>query len=166
MLTIDLQNYFMPSPEGYPGRIGNQGLLRVSIPINNFGIHQYVRTILSITTTPSVQGGPNTGAGDLTVYDLASTFERPWDHARSWAAYLGTNGQRTGLRFWQMAGRRCRDCALAVALGTIGRTRQLSALLLGEQFEPGWPANDCATAHSLQLPSWLLPPIYGSLDVR
>ena len=69
-LTIDLQNYFMPSPEGHPGRIGNQGLLRVSVPIDTLGIHQFVRTILPIDTTASVQGGPNTGVGDLTVYDL------------------------------------------------------------------------------------------------
>src|SRR5271156_4926105 len=54
LLSVDLQNYFVPSPEGFPGRIGNQGLLRVSVPID---------------TTASVQGDPNTGVGDLTIYD-------------------------------------------------------------------------------------------------
>jgi hypothetical protein len=69
-LTIDLQNYFVPSPEGYSGRIGAQGLLRVSVPIDEFGLHQFVRVILPIDTTATEQGGPNTGVGDLTVYDL------------------------------------------------------------------------------------------------
>ena len=69
LLTVDLQNYVAPSPEGFPGRIGNQGLLRLSVPIDAFGVHQLVRTILPINTTASVQGGPNTGVGDLTVYD-------------------------------------------------------------------------------------------------
>ena len=36
--TVDLQNYFAPSPGGFPGRIGNQGLLRVSVPIDAFGL--------------------------------------------------------------------------------------------------------------------------------
>ena len=70
MLTIDLQNYLAPSPEGYSGRIGDQGLLRVSVPIDEFGLHQFVRVILPIDTTATEQGGPNTGVGDLTVYDL------------------------------------------------------------------------------------------------
>src|SRR5208282_3561444 len=69
LLSVDLQNYFVPSPEGFPGRIGNQGLLRVSVPIDAFGFHQFLRTILPINTTASVQGGPNTGVGDLTIYD-------------------------------------------------------------------------------------------------
>jgi hypothetical protein len=33
LVSVDLQNYLVPSPEGFPGRIGNQGLLRVSVPI-------------------------------------------------------------------------------------------------------------------------------------
>jgi hypothetical protein len=70
LLTVDLQNYFAPSPKGFSGRIGNQGLLRVSVPIRAFGTRQIVRTILPINTTASMQGGPNTAAGDLTVYDF------------------------------------------------------------------------------------------------
>jgi hypothetical protein len=70
LLTVDLQNYVAPSPEGFPGRIGNQGLLRLSVPVDAFGVHQLVRTILPINTTASVQGGPNTGVGDLTIYDF------------------------------------------------------------------------------------------------
>jgi len=70
LLTVDLQNYFAPSPKGFSGRIGNQGLLRVAVPIRAFGTRQIVRTILPINTTASMQGGPNTGAGDLTVYDF------------------------------------------------------------------------------------------------
>src|SRR5271154_2527210 len=70
LLSVDLQNYFAPSPEAFPGRIANQGLLRVSVPMRTFGFRQIVRTILPINTTASVQGGPNTGVGDLTVYDF------------------------------------------------------------------------------------------------
>ena len=76
LLTVDLQNYFAPSPEGFPGRIGNQGSLRVSVPIDAFGLHQFLRTILPINTTANVQGGPNTGVGDLTVYDWVLFEER------------------------------------------------------------------------------------------
>jgi hypothetical protein len=39
------------------------------VPIDAFGFHQFLRTILPINTTASVQGGPNTGVGDLTIYD-------------------------------------------------------------------------------------------------
>ncbi len=42
LLTVDLQNYFAPSPEGFPARIGNQGLLRVSVPVDAFGLHQHL----------------------------------------------------------------------------------------------------------------------------
>jgi hypothetical protein len=38
LLTVDLWNYFAPSPEGFPGRIGNQGLLRLAVPIDAFGM--------------------------------------------------------------------------------------------------------------------------------
>jgi hypothetical protein len=69
-LTIDLQNYVMPSPEGYPGRSGDQGLFRVSVPMDLLGLHQFVRTILPINTPVSAQNGPTAGVGDLTVYDL------------------------------------------------------------------------------------------------
>jgi hypothetical protein len=70
LLTFDLWNYFAPSPEGYPRGINNQGLLRVSVPFDVLGFRQIARAIVPINTTASVQGGPNTGAGDLTVYDF------------------------------------------------------------------------------------------------
>jgi len=66
LLTIDLWSYFVPSPEGFPGGISNQSLLRIAVPINAFGLHQLVRTFLPIDTTASGQGA---GVGDLTVYD-------------------------------------------------------------------------------------------------
>src|SRR5262245_45873895 len=70
LLTIDLQNRFVPSPEGFSGRSANELQLRVAVPIHTFGLHQFVRTILPINTPTRVQGGPNTGVGDLTVYDI------------------------------------------------------------------------------------------------
>jgi hypothetical protein len=55
LLTFDLWNYFAPSPEGYPGRINNQGLLRVSVPFDVLGFRQIARAIVPINTTASVQ---------------------------------------------------------------------------------------------------------------
>jgi hypothetical protein len=70
LLTVDVQNRFVPAPEGFAGRIADQDLLRVAVPIDSFGLHQFIRVILPVNTTPAVQGGPNTGVGDLTVYDI------------------------------------------------------------------------------------------------
>src|SRR5208282_2079925 len=66
LLTVDLQDPFEPSPEGFPDRNQNVGELRVAVPIATFGLHQFIRTIVPINTT--VQGG--TGVGDLEVYDI------------------------------------------------------------------------------------------------
>jgi hypothetical protein len=70
LVTVDVQDRFVPSPEGFPDRNASQGLLRVAVPIDTFGLHQFVRIILPINATASVQGGPNTGVGDLQVYDI------------------------------------------------------------------------------------------------
>ena len=70
LVTVDLQNRFVPSPQGFAGRIADQDLLRVAVPLDSFGIHQFIRVILPVNTTPVPQGGPNTGVGDLTVYDI------------------------------------------------------------------------------------------------
>jgi hypothetical protein len=70
LLTIDLQSRLVPSPEGFSGGLGNDGLLRVAVPIDTLGLHQFVRTILPINTAAGVQDGPNTGVGDLEVYDI------------------------------------------------------------------------------------------------
>ena len=70
LLTIDVQDRFMPSPAGFPGRNAGQALFRVAVPIDTFGLHNFVRAILPLDTTASVQGGPNTGVGNLEVYDI------------------------------------------------------------------------------------------------
>jgi len=154
-LTIDLQNYVMPSPEGYPGSVGDQGLFRVSVPMDLFGLHQFVRTILPINTPVSTPGGPAAGVGDLTVYDLVLS-----------KVHGITIGVGPLIAFWEMAGRRCGNCDLAFRLGITGRAYQLSALLLREPFRPCRPDNDGRTNCSLQLPPWLLPALYGSLDIQ
>ena len=67
LLTVDLWNYFAPSPEGFAGGISNQSLLRVAVPINAFGLHPlglhhvfrlsrrawYLYSFLRITTVES-----------------------------------------------------------------------------------------------------------------
>ena len=164
-ITVDLQNYFTPSPAGYSGRTENLGYLRVSVPVDKFGLHQYIRTILPISTTPIVQGGPDTGAGRPDRLRLsAESVQR--DHDRSWPAYRGTDGQRDRLRSWEMAGWRCRNSTHTALLGAIGRSSNLCALLLWKQFKPRRSESDGAATCSLQLPSWFLLPIYGSLELR
>ena len=133
-LTVDLQNYFAPSPEGFPGRIGNQGLLRLAVPIDEFGLHQFIRTILPISTTPIVQGGPDTGAGDLTVYDFLLNQVQKGTTIGGWPAYRGTDGQR-GFNYgpgkWQAGA--ARFCSTPHSWGLLGVLLNLCALLLWKQ---------------------------------
>ncbi len=68
LLTVDLQDRFAPSPDGSPGKNGNAGQLRVAVPIETFGFHQFIRTIVPINTPAGAPGGP--GLGNLTVYDI------------------------------------------------------------------------------------------------
>src|ERR1700751_4043732 len=102
LLTVDLWNYFAPSPEGFPGRVGNQGLLRLAVPIDAFGLHQFLRTILPINTTASVQGGPNTGVGDLTIYDWV-LFQETATTAGVWPLIAAptARGEAYGSGKWQ-----------------------------------------------------------------
>ena len=129
LLTVDLWNYFAPSPEGFPGRTDNQGLLRVSVPIDALGFRQIARTIVPINTTASVQGGPNTGAGDLTVYDCV-LFE---EHGTTFGvgpliAAPTARGEVYGSGKWQAGA-----AGIVIAphnWGILALSRDLSAFLL------------------------------------
>jgi hypothetical protein len=68
---ILLQNYFVPSSDGYDGRSAGQQLLRLSLPVKLFGVQNSFRIYQPIATSPLFPDGRNAGFGDTTVYDLA-----------------------------------------------------------------------------------------------
>jgi hypothetical protein len=165
LLTVDLQNYFAPSPEAFPGPNCESGIT-ASIRSDAHIRHSSNRTH-NLANQHNCQYAGRTEYWSWRSDGLRfPALSRAWKHARNWAAaYRGTDRKRGGVRFWKMAGRRCRYCDCTSQLGTIGRACYVSALLLWKQFKPGWPAHVCATILYRQFPAWLLLPIYGSLDV-
>jgi hypothetical protein len=69
-ITINLQDYFLPSLNRLGTRQANQFLLRGLVPSKAFGVPQLVRFTLPVVTTPTFPGGSDTGLGDLTLFDL------------------------------------------------------------------------------------------------
>ncbi len=69
-ITVNLQDYFLPSLNRLGNRQANQGLLRGLVPSDAFGVPQLVRFTLPLVTTPAFPNGSNTGLGDLTLFDL------------------------------------------------------------------------------------------------
>jgi len=68
-ITINLQDYFIPSLYGVPGQ-ANQFLLRGLIPHYLLGAPQMLRFTLPLVTSPTGFGNSETGLGDLTLMDL------------------------------------------------------------------------------------------------
>ena len=68
-ITINLQDYFIPSLYGIPGQ-ANQFLLRGLVPHDLFGAPQMLRFTLPLVTTPTGLDSSVTGIGDLTLMDL------------------------------------------------------------------------------------------------
>jgi hypothetical protein len=68
---ILLQNYFVPSSDGYDGRSADQQLLKLFLPVKLFGVQNSFRIYQPIATSPLFPDGRNAGFGDTTVYDLA-----------------------------------------------------------------------------------------------
>lgn len=70
-ITINLQNYFIPSFIDTPGDPhANQFLIRGLVPSDMFGLPQLLRFTLPIATSPDVPSGYVTGLGDLTLMDI------------------------------------------------------------------------------------------------
>ena len=69
-ITVNLQDYFLPSLNRLGNRQANQGLLRGLVPSDAFGVPQLIRFTLPLVTTPTFPSGSDTGLGDLTVFDL------------------------------------------------------------------------------------------------
>lgn len=70
-ITINLQDYFIPSFKDTPGDpSANQFLIRGLVPSDMFGLPQLLRFTLPIATSPDVPNGYVTGLGDLTLMDI------------------------------------------------------------------------------------------------
>jgi hypothetical protein len=66
-----LQNYLMPAPHGFQGRLVDEELLRLYWPFAIFGVPNIVRIYQPLWTKPLFPNGRNAGLGDTTVFDLA-----------------------------------------------------------------------------------------------
>jgi hypothetical protein len=69
-ITVNLQDYLLPSLNRLGNRQGNQFLLRGLVPSDAFGVPQLIRFTLPVATTPTFPSGSDTGLGDLTLFDL------------------------------------------------------------------------------------------------
>ncbi|RDI57179.1 hypothetical protein [Microvirga subterranea] len=76
-VTINLQDYYIPSFKGLPGRDANQFLLRGLIPLNLFDTPQLLRFTLPIANSPTLPTGSDPGFGDLTLIDLVLIPGKP-----------------------------------------------------------------------------------------
>ena len=76
-ITVNLQDYFLPSLNRTGGRSGNDFLFRGLVPSDAFGIPQIVRFTLPVVTTPQFPSGSNTGLGDLTLFDIIIIPAKP-----------------------------------------------------------------------------------------
>jgi hypothetical protein len=80
-ITINLQDYYIPSFKGLPGRDANQFLVRGLIPHNIGGYTQIFRFTLPIANSPTFPTGSDTGLGDLTLIDLFPIPGKPVTYA-------------------------------------------------------------------------------------
>jgi hypothetical protein len=68
---ILVQNYLMPAPQGYDGRLTDEALLRFYWPFMVSGVQNIFRIYQPIFTEPLFPHGRDAGLGDTTVFDLA-----------------------------------------------------------------------------------------------
>ena len=81
LLISDLWNYFTPSPARYPGRINNQGLLRVSVPFDvfaseGFAIVAYPATYRSSGVMTFIMNSDGIGAFENDLGEQTATAAR------------------------------------------------------------------------------------------
>jgi hypothetical protein len=69
-VTVNLQNFYVPSYLGLPDSDANTGLLRGVIPHWLFSWPQILRTSIPIVTSPDDLLGSTTGLGDINLFDL------------------------------------------------------------------------------------------------
>lgn len=66
-----VQNYLMPAPQGYDGRLADEQLLRFYWPFMVSGVQNILRIYQPIDVKPLLPNGRDAGFGDTTVFDLA-----------------------------------------------------------------------------------------------
>jgi hypothetical protein len=66
-----LQNFFLASLSGFPGRRGDEALLRFYWPFKVWGVQNVFRVYQPIETLPLFPRGRNAGFGDNFIYNLA-----------------------------------------------------------------------------------------------
>lgn len=69
-ITINFQDYYVPSIHGLPDRDSNQFLFRGLIPWKLGDAPQLFRFTLPVATAPTFPDGSRTGTGDLTLMNL------------------------------------------------------------------------------------------------
>jgi hypothetical protein len=69
-VVVSFQDYYIPSIEGAPGQQANVGILRALTPFELGGQVHLMRTTLPIVGVPAADGGIDSGAGDLVVFDI------------------------------------------------------------------------------------------------
>ena len=76
-MTIELtlpqllvQNFFVPSVSGFPGRVGDEQLMRVYWPFMISGVQNMLRVYQPVFTEPLLPRGRNAGLGDTLVFNL------------------------------------------------------------------------------------------------
>jgi hypothetical protein len=67
---ILLQNFFMPSVSGFPGRLADEELLRFYWPFMISGVQNMLRIYQPIFVEPLSPSGRNAGLGDTLMFDL------------------------------------------------------------------------------------------------
>lgn len=101
-ITINFQDYYVPSVIGTGGRDANQFLFRGLVPMDAFGAPQLVRFTMPLVTAPTFPRGSDTGFGDLTLMDLFMFPGKPVSFGIGPMLVLPTAGKRTlGAGKWQ-----------------------------------------------------------------
>jgi hypothetical protein len=72
-LTLVMQNYLVPSTEGYNGRMSDEELFRFYVPFKLFGVNNITRIYQPVFKDPVFPQGTDGGLGDSTIFDLAET---------------------------------------------------------------------------------------------
>jgi hypothetical protein len=101
-LTLEAQDYWMPSVSGLGGRGGSNGLQRNIVPIRTFGIWNLFHVILPVVTNPNSPGGTQTGLGGMQLYNLSTVKLHGTTYGAGPLVVLPTeSGSHFGTEKWQ-----------------------------------------------------------------
>jgi hypothetical protein len=101
-LTVEAQDYWMPSVSGLGGRGGSIGLQRNIVPIRTFGLENLFHVILPVDTNPNSPGGARTGLCGLQLYNLSTIKLHGTTYGAGPLVVLPTqSGAKFGTEKWQ-----------------------------------------------------------------